>query len=283
MVTSSERTVTQGLAGARDDSITTGSSFLKRWGTMVALAIPGLAALGLTAAGQLGSLPGLPTLPTPVLVLLTLVQPTLLVLAAAAVGVALAPRLGLRSHALAWAAKEKRPFEGFRAELPTAVGLGLFVFALVVAIDVLTRPFVAAPTGSVTAAPTVGAVVGSLPVRLLYGGVVEELLLRFGLLTLVAWVLWRLVQRDGGVPSTAIVWSAIVLSALAFGAGHLPAAATLGPLSTAMIARVVSLNALAGLALGWLYWRKSLEASMVAHATFHVALVGLNVALLLLS
>ena len=36
------------------------------------------------------------------------------------------------------------------------------------------------------------------------------------------------------------------------------------------VLRVVSLNALAGLFFGWLFWRYHLEAAMLAHASAHV-------------
>lgn len=59
-----------------------------------------------------------------------------------------------------------------------------------------------------------------------YGGVIEELLLRWGLLALIAAGLAMAGLRD-----TAGFWLSNLLSALLFGAGHLPAAnAIAGPL-----------------------------------------------------
>ncbi len=59
---------------------------------------------------------------------------------------------------------------------------------------------------------------------------------------------------------------AIVLAALAFGVGHLPAAiasgVARGPLQSA---RIVVLNMLAGIVFGALYWKLGLEHAMVAH------------------
>jgi len=37
------------------------------------------------------------------------------------------------------------------------------------------------------------------------------------------------------------------------------------PLSPAVIARAVILNGIPGVAFGWLYWQRGLEAAMVAH------------------
>jgi len=88
---------------------------------------------------------------------------------------------------------------------------------------------------------------------------------------------WRLTGRRADRPRSAVVWAAIVIAAVLFGLGHLPALAQSVSLTPALIARTVLLNAIAGLLFGWLYWRRSLEAAMVAHASFHVPLVVLSI------
>jgi membrane protease YdiL (CAAX protease family) len=72
------------------------------------------------------------------------------------------------------------------------------------------------------------------------------------------------------------MWAAIAVSALLFGTGHLGAAGALVPLTFAVIVRTVLLNALAGVVFGYLFWRRSLEAAMVAHASAHVAMTLLS-------
>ena len=79
-----------------------------------------------------------------------------------------------------------------------------------------------------------------------------------------------------------MVWTAIVLAALLFGIAHLPAMAALVALTPLIVIRTVLLNALGGLLFGWLFWQRSLEVAMVAHAAFHVGLFVLNVAVMLL-
>ena len=56
-----------------------------------------------------------------------------------------------------------------------------------------------------------------------------------------------------------------MLAAVVFGLGHLPATAALLPLTPAVIARAVVLNGIPGVVFGWLFWRRGLEAAMVAH------------------
>jgi membrane protease YdiL (CAAX protease family) len=69
-----------------------------------------------------------------------------------------------------------------------------------------------------------------------------------------------------------VMWFSILLAALLFGVLHLPAVATLTPLTSLLVARTVLLNAFGGVVFGWLYWRRSLEAGMVAHATAHIGM-----------
>ena len=111
----------------------------------------------------------------------------------------------------------------------------------------------------------------SLAGRVLYGGVTEELLLRWGLMTTLVWLTWRFVQRRRGAPGAAALWFGIVVSALLFGAGHLPAATALvGDLSAGVVTYVVGANTAFGILFGYLFWRYGLEAAMIAHATAHV-------------
>jgi membrane protease YdiL (CAAX protease family) len=106
--------------------------------------------------------------------------------------------------------------------------------------------------------------------RILYGGITEELLLRWGLMTLLVWLAWRFVQRRSGTPRALYVWVAIVVTALVFGAGHLPAAATfIGTLSAEIVVFVVGANVAFGVLFGYLFWRYGLEAAMIAHGTTH--------------
>jgi hypothetical protein len=107
--------------------------------------------------------------------------------------------------------------------------------------------------------------------RILYGGITEEVLLRWGLMTVFTWLTWRFVQRQSGAVKVQVVWLAIGASALLFGAGHLPAAHFLiGSLNRQVVFSVVGLNAAFGLLFGWLYWRRGLESAMVAHAMTHL-------------
>jgi membrane protease YdiL (CAAX protease family) len=96
-----------------------------------------------------------------------------------------------------------------------------------------------------------------------YGGLVEEILCRWGLLALFAYVLDRL-----GVSRLAGFWVANVTAALAFGALHLPAAFQLGMRPTPVVVGYLLVgNAVVGLVCGWLFRRRGLESAMLAHGS----------------
>lgn len=113
----------------------------------------------------------------------------------------------------------------------------------------------------------------SIPIvaRVVYGGVTEELLLRWGLMTALVWLAWRFLQHRRGPVRAGLVWLAIAVSALIFAAGHLPAASFLiGALSMPVVVFVIGVNTTFGLLFGYLYWRHGLEAAMIAHAMAHL-------------
>ena len=72
--------------------------------------------------------------------------------------------------------------------------------------------------------------------------------------------------------SSFVEWAAIVVTALVFGIGHLPATAAVLPLTPLVVARALLLNGLGGLLFGWLYWRRGLLAAMLAHFSADVVL-----------
>ena len=119
-----------------------------------------------------------------------------------------------------------------------------------------------------------------LAVRLLYGGITEELLMRWGLMTFLVWLLWRVIARRSVAPGRTLIWTAIAASAILFGLGHLPMVmASLGPLPLGLAAYVVTANATFGVVAGLLFWRWGLEAAMLAHVTAHLfaaAVAGLG-------
>ncbi len=114
--------------------------------------------------------------------------------------------------------------------------------------------------------PTISYLIASV----IYGGVIEEVMLRLFWLSLVAFVLWKIFDRKNERPSTGILITANVIAALLFAAGHLPATATMLGLSPVIVFRCFLLNGGMGLMFGWLYRKYGLRYSMIAHGGCHI-------------
>ena len=102
-----------------------------------------------------------------------------------------------------------------------------------------------------------------------YGGVIEEMMLRLFMMSLVAFLLNKVFGRQEK-PGTAILATANVIAALLFAAGHLPVTFILLGSSPLIIFRCFLLNGGFGLLFGWLYRRYGLRYAMIAHGGCHV-------------
>ncbi|TDK33512.1 CPBP family intramembrane glutamic endopeptidase [Luteimonas terrae] len=101
-----------------------------------------------------------------------------------------------------------------------------------------------------------------------YGGIVEEVQLRLFLMTLVAWAATWLTRRRAGFDGTLsprIAWLAILVAALLFGVGHLPAAVMVWGLDAGVVFRTLLLNGIGGVVFGWLFWKRGFEMAVLAH------------------
>jgi hypothetical protein len=199
-------------------------------------------------------------------VLAQLVLLTLLTTFAAWAGAKLSRRTGFDAPYLR-ALSDGRPAPAsFLRELPRALVLGALFSAVILGINAFASPHL--PEALRSPAPPAMSAVEKLLETLrgassaFYGGLVEELLLRWAMLSALAALLGKFKLGAG-----ARFWGANVLSAALFGAGHLPAVHMLGvALTGPVIAYVIVANGLAGLVCGWLFARRGLEAAMAAHA-----------------
>ena len=103
-----------------------------------------------------------------------------------------------------------------------------------------------------------------------YGAVIEEVMLRLFMMSLVAFVLHLLFERKREGVSTAVLVAANVASALLFAAGHLPVNDVMFGLTPVIVIRCMLLNGAFGLAFGWLYRKHGLRYAMIAHGGCHV-------------
>ena len=98
------------------------------------------------------------------------------------------------------------------------------------------------------------------------GAVVTELLVRFGVMTLVVWLAWTYRPAiDRGVTRPG-VWAGVLSAALVGALASIPAAVVAG-VDPAAVAVAVLVPFVGGVAFGLLYWRYDLAAAVIAHAT----------------
>lgn len=105
----------------------------------------------------------------------------------------------------------------------------------------------------------------------LYGGVIEEVLMRLFLMSLLAFFGWKLFFRRRETAPAGVFAAANVLAALLFAAGHLPATVSIfGALTPLLLARCFLLNGGFGLVFGRLYRKYGIQYAMLSHALLHM-------------
>lgn len=214
--------------------------------------------------GVEGSLP-----PRWILLPLQVGQTMVLLGAATALGLWLGPKVSLGAPLIyGLVSGEREARSRLRALLLPCAVMGVSVGVAITLLDLFVFGPQLAVTGSDIRALQPPAWQGLL--ASFYGGIAEELLLRLGLMTLLVWVGARLTRTS--TPRPVVVWAAIVITALLFGAGHLPTTAAMLPLTPLLIARALLLNGIGGIVFGWLYWKRGLLAAMLAHFSADVVL-----------
>ena len=104
----------------------------------------------------------------------------------------------------------------------------------------------------------------------LYGGVVEEVMLRLFMMSLMAWLGWKVFFRKAEKAPLGVIIAANVIAAMIFAAGHLPATAMLFEITPLLVVRCFLFNGGFGLFFGWLYRRFGIQYAMIGHALAHI-------------
>ena len=99
-----------------------------------------------------------------------------------------------------------------------------------------------------------------------YGGINEEIFMRLCGLSVIAWLLLRILPMSASISTVSVFWIANSIMAVIFALGHLPTLkSTLGEISRVMIFRTILLNTPIGIICGWIFWRYGIEAAILAH------------------
>ena len=109
-----------------------------------------------------------------------------------------------------------------------------------------------------------------------YGAINEEVLLRLFLFSFLYFLLGKCVEIKHGRKLFSL-WCINIFVSLIFGLGHLPAAFKLTTPSSYEILRLLTLNGIAGVVFGWLFWSRGFYAAVIAHfvtdVMIHVILI----------
>ena len=130
---------------------------------------------------QLQILPNVPDIPFAVIVIISLINPFILLIAAIIVGQMIAPKVKLHSYLYEHMQGIKGGWRSFTSNIPIAIILGTFVAIIFCILELLIfRPYLPeALKMSVESRNLVNTLVG-----IFYGGIVEELLIRWGVMSL---------------------------------------------------------------------------------------------------
>ena len=196
-----------------------------------------------------------------------------------AIGLYCAPRLGFQSVVLNRVSQGKPLLAALKPHAIPALGIGAVFGIFLLGVELVT-PILLEGTGA-ERTQTISFFLNRFPGAVIMGGITEELLFRWGLMSLVTFLLWKAVGDERTQPQAWLVWAGIVAAALIFGVSHLPAVFTLYGSSLPIVLFTLLGNAAPAVVFGWIFWRYSIEAAMLTHGFAHF--VNITVIVLLLS
>ena len=209
---------------------------------------------------------------TPILLLLSIGQNLILFAIAVFFGLFLSKRIsiempGLRLPILEGALEGKNQKAELKAILLPSIGLGVLAGILIILLALPFQKLVPEMQNVEISIPAWKSFLASF-----YGGIAEEVLLRLFMVSLLVWISFKIKKTVDGRPTELGIWLAVVLAAVIFGLGHLPATAQITALTGVVIVRAILLNGIGGIIFGWLYWKKGLESAMIAHFSADIVL-----------
>jgi hypothetical protein len=146
-----------------------------------------------------------------------------------------------------------------------AIGIGLVAGLFLWLLRILSLPFLPPELPELGHRGVIGGLLVSVSAAL-----AEEVWLRLGAITIIAWSISRVQGHSELRPQVA--WVAIVLAAFAFGAIHIPQLAAAGAATAIGVAATMLGNTLVGIVCGWLFWQRGLIAAVFAHLSIDIVL-----------
>ena len=210
-----------------------------------------------------------PPLPLVVIQVIATIQSSVLLFLMVWLGTVYAKRVGLTAPVIVAIARSEDFIRFLKPQILPALLGGVAAGIFLVAFYAMVSPFL--PAEFITAAEKLTP---PWYTKLLYGGITEEILIRWGLMSFFVWAFYRLTQQKNTDIKTHNYMLAIVVSSLIFGLGHLPIALSLSPTVTVtLVSYIIIGNAVFGFVAGYLYWKRGLECAILAHMVAHVTMI----------
>lgn len=217
-----------------------------------------------------GGIPENSQIPIYLLIIGQIIQNAMIFAIAIFIGLKLAKKVGFGLPILEGWLEGRKIKSDLKSILGISIGLGLLAGVLILGLDHLFS--IMGVTISVAQASSTTPPVWQGFLASFYGGINEEIALRLFLMSLLVWIFYKIKKTKEGKPTKLSIWLGIILAAIIFGAGHLPALMSITTLTPLLIIRTITLNALGGIIFGWLYWKKGLESAMISHFSADIVL-----------
>ncbi len=197
--------------------------------------------------------------------LLTLINPTIMLLVATVLGVVLHENVNLKSPIITGFLKRNYDSKKLIEISKYGLLMGVLSGVLLLLIQLAYNPFL--PNEFIELGEKIKP---SIAARFLYGGLTEEILLRFGLMTFIVWLASKVFKSL----SPQVYWIGIIISSILFALGHFPIVfQSIDNPSITLMSFILIGNSVSGVLFGWLYWKKGLESAFIGHIITHVVLL----------
>jgi hypothetical protein len=205
---------------------------------------------------------------------LNLTNPTMLLFSSAILGAFLHQKVGFKSIIVYYFFDKKEIFTSVNNSLKTGLIGGGVLGIILFFIWLFTKnlEFVHILENKITSP--------SWYSRILYGGITEEIIVRWGWMSLVVYILQFLIKSNYKL----VVTIAILFSSFLFGLAHLPLVVVgigIENLTLTISSYVIGTNMLVGIVLGIVYYKSSIEAAMLSHILAHVFLILVELVIIL--
>ena len=237
------------------------------WKLFVILLIASLITSLMALPYTLALTPAVAELFTPFVLIAQFIQTLIIFSIAIFIGLLLAKRVGFNLPILEGWLEGKEIGSYLKSILGISIGLGVLTGIIIILLSFLFTPVSSIFQNAEISVPLWMGFLASF-----YGGIGEEILLRLFLMTLITWIIFKIIKTSDGKPTATGIWLAIIISAVIFGLGHLPITGAITSITPLIVVRAILLNGIAGIIFGWLYWKKGLESAMIGHFSADIVL-----------